>query len=209
MTTIITRLYADSKTAQSVASALLEAGHATGNIDIIAKGEAGTLAARLKAARVTAQAAAAYASHIESGASLLVVRAGFNPVGAARHAIRTCNKFASINVGLASEDVYLREHAAPRLSGTVQTDHPYYMSNPYRRMTHSHILGSNPIIASRPRTSAIRGGAYMSKMFWPMKLISTKTATSAMSGTFLLSSLFGMPTIIKDLPSRTQFPTKV
>ena len=47
------------------------------------------------------------------------------------------------------------------------------MSNPHNRPSHRHIMGSNPISASRPRNSAISGGAYMSRFFWPMKLVAS------------------------------------
>ena len=52
------------------------------------------------------------------------------------------------------------------------------------------------VSASKTRTSAIRGGAYMSRYFWPMKLVSaSKEKTSAIRGTWLFSSMFGLPAI--------------
>ena len=84
------------------------------------------------------------------------------------------------------------------------------MSNPHRSPMHGHIMGSNPISPAKPRNSAIRGGAHMSTRFWPMKLLSSpKERTSASGSGFLFSSLFGIPTLIGDLPSRTMVKTSI
>ncbi|MFM7445167.1 MAG: hypothetical protein ACKO2N_14890 [Tabrizicola sp.] len=201
MTTIINRLYPDMATAQGVVAKLDANGHEASTIDIIAKGGDGSTETRMKAARVPNRSAAAYGPAIADGAVLLVVRAPFAPMGTARDAIRVVNRTASMDVGVENEDYYVRENPRVDIAGKVQTGKVFYMSNPHRRMGHGHVLGSNPIMAAKVRTSAIRGGAYMSKMFWPMKLVKTgRQAGSAISGGFLFSSIFGVPTLIKDLP---------
>jgi hypothetical protein len=210
MTTIITRLYSDAATARSVAAMLEGRGHDQANIDIITKDGGESVEARMKAARVQAASAAAYAPGLAKGHALLVMQAPFAPIGTARDAIRAINRTPALDVGLANEDVYLREEPRLEISGKVQHGTVFYMSNPHRRHGHGHILGSNPLLASKEKTSAIRGGAYMSKMFWPMKLVSTgRQASSAISGGFLFSKMFGIPTLIRDLPSREMFRTKV
>jgi hypothetical protein len=210
MTTIITRLYPDLATAASVALALKESGHNPSTIDVITRSGDGPVADRLRRARVMSASAAAYAPRIEKGGVLVVVRAPFAPMGTARHAIRTVNKTPALDVGLADEDVYIREQPQIDNAGKVMKGKVFFMSNPFRSTNHGHILGRNPILASKPRTSAIAGGAYMSKMFWPMKLVSTgRQASSAIQGGYLFSSLFGIPTLIRDLPSREMIPTKI
>ena len=196
MTTIITRLYEDTATARGVADALLNNGHDAGTIDILS-GEDATVA-RMTAARVSADAAEAYAPMAAAGKALLIVRAPFAPIGTARNAMRTVDKVASIKVGVADENFYIRETASVETRGSVMTDHPFFMSNKHRRLGHGHILGSNPIKPSRPRTSAIKGGAYMSTKFWPMRLVSSnaKQGTSAIRGGWLISKSFGLPTLI-------------
>ena len=87
MTTVITRLYEDMATARSVADALLNNGHDAGTIDILS-GEDATIA-RMTAARVSADAAEAYAPMAAAGKALLIVRAPFAPIGTARNAMRT------------------------------------------------------------------------------------------------------------------------
>lgn len=210
MTTIITRLYPDLATAQGVVAALLANGHAPSTIDVITKGGDGAPEDRMLAARVPKASAAAYAPGIGKGAALLVVQAPFAPVGTARDAMKVVNRTPAINVGIENEDFYIREEPKLEISGKVLTGTVFYMSNPYKRLGHGHVLGSNPILPAKERTSAIRGGAYMSKMFWPMKLVSTnRNASSAISGGMLFSKLFGIPLLIRDLPSRELIPTKI
>ncbi|MGL4279950.1 MAG: hypothetical protein ACRCS0_06265, partial [Albidovulum sp.] len=205
---IITRLYKDLATAQGVLDALTSAGHDASTIDVIARDGAGAAEVRMAEARVPKASAAAYGPGIAKGNALLVVRAPFAPIGTARHAIRVVNRTPAINVGVADEDHYIREQAKIEKTGTVLPGTVFYMSNPHRSAMHGHIMGSNPISPAKPRTSAIRGGAHMSTKFWPMKLLSApKERTSAAGSGFLFSSLFGIPTLIGDLPSRTMVKT--
>jgi hypothetical protein len=208
MTTIITRLYPDVAAAQTVAKALRAEGDQFSSISILTRDGDGTLADRLHDAMVSGGAAAAYSGPMGEGRALLVVNAPFAPMGTALNAIRTVSRFPAINVGLADEDRYIRDEPDVELSGRVFTGRKFFMSNPNMRLPMGHILGSNPIIHSGPRTSAIRGGAYMSTKFWPMKLLSKpKEGTSAIRGTWLFSSIFGIPTLIKRWAPREDVPT--
>jgi hypothetical protein len=210
MTTIITRLYQDLATAQGVASELTSAGHLAGNIDVISRDGDGAAETRMLEARVPKDSAAAYAPGVANGAALLVVRAPFAPIGTARHAIKVVNRTPAINAGVADEDHYIREEPKLEKTGKLLPGTVYFMSNPHRTAMHGHIMGSNPISPSKPRTSAIAGGGYMSTKFWPMRLLSApKERTSAAGSGFLFSSLFGIPTLIGDLPSRTMVKTSI
>lgn len=206
MTTIITRLYSDNAAGAAVA-ALASGGFDADMVRVIPAGA--DAAAAMKSARVGDFNAVAYGKALQAGHSLVVVEVGFNPIGAARKAMKILAKHPSIDVGLASEDEYIEESADLYNRGSVMAGSPLVMSNNFARPPHGHILGSNPISPSRPRTSAIAGGAYMSKAFWPMKLVTSKTTNSAMSGTWQLSKLFGLPTIIQSWAPRDQVPTKI
>jgi hypothetical protein len=199
MTTIITRLYADTSTARAVASALIAQGHAQDTVDVITRDGGGDLAARMRSSRVRNAASAAYAPAVEGGHALVVVRAPFAPMGAARHAMKIVDKTASIKVGVADENDYVREQPRVEVKNTLLEGNPLVMTNPFRAVTHGHILGNNPILAARTRRSAIAGGKFMSRMFWPMRLVSAnaKEGTSAMRRTWLFSSLFGLPTLLR------------
>ncbi len=210
MTTIITRLYKDLATAQGVVNALTSTGHDAGTIDVIARDGAGSAEARMAEVRVPKASAAAYGPGIAKGNALLVVRAPFAPIGTARHAIRVVNRTAAINAGVADEDHYVREQATVEKTGKVLPGTVFYMSNPHRSAMHGHVMGSNPVSPSKPRTSAIPGGAHMSTKFWPMKLLSApKERTSASGSGFLFSTMFGIPTLIGDLPSRKMVKTTI
>jgi hypothetical protein len=209
MTTIITRLYPDLATAKTVVAALETSGQDPSTITMVAKKGEGTAESRMRALRVPATLAAAYAPGIEKGGVLVVVQAPFTPIGTARTAIKVVNRTPALDVGLADQDVYIREQAPVERLGRVLPGKVFFMSNPFQSTSHSHILGRNPILAAKPRTSAIAGGAYISTKFWPMKLVSpAKERSSAMRGGFLISSMFGLPTTTNHWPSR-ELMTKI
>lgn len=189
MTTIITRLYADDATAQSVVAALVNGGLDADSIQVIKAADP----AAMIAARIDPAAAAAYAAAMTGGQALVVVEAGFNPVGAARKAMKIVDRTPAIKCGVADENAYVVELPDPAFANRVMAGAPLLMTNRFARLSHGHIFGSNPVMASPTKTSAMRGGAYMSKMFWPMKLVSeSKTKTSAIHGGKLMSSMFGV-----------------
>ena len=209
MTTIITRLYSDVTAAQAVVAALTGSGHNPATIDVITRDGPTPATDRMRAARVPAASAAAYAPAIAEGRALLLVSAPFAPMGTARHAIKTVNRYPALSVGLANEDVYIREDPKVETSGKILTGTTFFMSNPHRSTGHGRVFGANQLMPSKPRTSAMRGGGYMSTKFWPGKLLSApKERNSAIRGDWQLSSLLGLPTIIRDWPSRDLY-TKI
>lgn len=177
MTTIITRLYPDTATAEGVAKALVGRGHAAANIDVITGG--GDVVAALSAARVGKAEAAVYAPHVEGGAALLVYRAPFNPMGAARDGIRTVDAHPWLDVGLAKQNVYVREAPQMVKAGKILEGHPLLMTRPGS-------VGARRLRASRsgeaPRSSVIEGGGHISTRFLPMPLLRRKESHSAIAG---------------------------
>jgi hypothetical protein len=193
MTTIITRLYPDAATAQSVAAHLSAAGHPARTMDVITAG--GDLHARLAAAGVSDVAAAAYAGGIGGGGALVVVRAPFNPIGAARSAIDIVDSTPSVGVGLANENMYRRERAKSELYVSVLTDHPRIFSSTVQegrdRGLISDALGMRLLSKPKTRTSA------MGKARRIMTgALTSKTKTSARSN-FSLSRMLGLPTVAR------------
>ena len=192
MTTIITRLYADKATADTVAAALVSGGLAAETITVIDHADADAM----KAARVLAASASKYAAAMTGGQTLLVVQAGFNPVGAARKAIKIVGRTASINCGVHDEDAYISEAVDPAYADSVIKGGGLMLTNEHASLPHGFILSKNPISHNRPKSAVMRGGAYMSKSFWPMKLVSTPaTKRSAIAGGKLVSAMFGLATI--------------
>ena len=192
MTTIITRLYADKATADTVAAALVSGGLNANTITVIGKADV----AVMKAARVPSDSAAKYAAAMQGAKTLLVVEAGFNPVGAARKAAKIVGRTPSIDCGVHDEDAYISESVDPAYATSVIKGGALMMTNEHASLPHGFNLSKDPISRNRPKSAVMRGGAYMSKSFWPMKLVSTPaTKRSAISGGRLMSSMFGLATI--------------
>lgn len=205
MTTIITRLFADAAAAKTAIDALLGRDHDPATISIVTGAGAGSAAERIRAAHVSSAATAIYAPHVEAGKALVVVVAPFNPMGTARDAIKVLDRHPALSVGVANENVYRREQPAQNVEGSVDTDHTLWMTRPGSIGAGGLVAGGS-VSASRPRSSAIRGGAYISTKFWPMRLVSaSKQKHSAISGGRLMfgqglmsrgwtiSGLFGVP----------------
>ncbi|MBN2631889.1 MAG: hypothetical protein JXR75_15275 [Rhodobacteraceae bacterium] len=211
MTTIITRLYADSATAQAVADELLERGHSEDTVEVITRDGEGAVAARMLAASVTEDAAAVYGKHVSEGKALLVVRAPFAPLGTARDALKTVNRSKAIHVDLPKQEVYVRiepkdDGALPRL----MKDHPKLLSNPFRKLNHGHIFGGLLWDRKPAQNSVMQGDNFMSTRFVPMKLVSEhKSYNSVMKDGPLMSERFKIPTIIKEWAPREIVPTKM
>ena len=105
MTTIVSRLYADTTTAEQAVTALKLQNHRASDISVI--GSDGGQAA-MEEAGVPTESAAAYAAKMASGNALVVVRAPFTPFGAARNAMDTVDEFDSIDAGVENENFYVR-----------------------------------------------------------------------------------------------------
>jgi hypothetical protein len=199
MTTIITRLYPTGTAAHAVADALMEGGHQASYIDIIDHADP----AAMRAARVSDVAANAYARAMTGGQALLVIRAPFSPIGAANSAKAIVGRYASVDAGLAKEDVYIREQAGTDLFQSILPDHPRFFSqdmDPGRgrtRTTVSSAFGMKLLVPYKNRRSVMAGSPHISTKFWPMKLVSAnKTKHSVISGGgHPLSRLLGMAVI--------------
>lgn len=223
MTTLLTRLYADERTANGVRESLYRAGFPRHVMRVISQrsGEDHeSLSKRIAGARVPDRAASVYTESVVSGDVLLVVEAGFKPLGARKIGLQVLSETDSLPTNLESQDftvAKIRDHA-PR----VMKDHPRFLT---ASPDPDHIggplsdqFGFSMVSATRKRTSAmsggkqmfpfsslmpkrkansaIRGGRFYSRMFWPMKLVTNKPRRrSAMAGGGTpFSRLLGMST---------------
>ena len=177
MTTIVTRLYRDAATAEAMASALAAKGIPAGDIDVIA-GEEGA-AARMEAARVNPASAAIYAAHMGSGEALVVVRADFQPIGAAATAMAMMESRQPINVGVANENEYVRNEPKRELfvGLSILEDHRLIFGpdTGRRRGTISGAFNLPLLSKRKERRSVIPGGGYFTA--WMSPLISRKRDT--------------------------------
>ncbi len=201
MTTIITRLYPDIAAAQAAVHELMGRGHSDDYLNIISRDGDGSVADRMRAARVNARSAAAYAPHVASGAALVVVQAPFNPMGAARHAMRVLDRHPSLNAGVENENEYIREEPRMETRGSILHDHPLFMSHDMAardRGTVSSAFGLRTLSPRKTKTSAMSGGGFMSTKLLPFPLLSrSKEKTSAIRGDWTLSGMLGIPMIAR------------
>lgn len=208
MTTIITRLYPDTASAEKVTAQLAEAGMPDRIVDVIAPSDSAS--EDMAAARVDATAAAAYGDHLTGSRRLVVVRAPFNPIGAARRASEIVDTVSSLDVGLTKEDRHIEEQVASDLlidlkimrshphMGSTDLDKPGWSTN---RGLMSHKFGLRVLSKPKKRSSAnSKGGSN-----FPMgkKIIRSTKHSVIEGGGHPFSNALGIPL----LSFRNRVPT--
>ncbi len=201
MTTIFTRLYASQDIAAGVRDRLYRAGFPRHMMRIVtchANGEPHGLMSRIRKARVPAREASVYAARVAEGGALLIVTAGYKPLGAVRIGREALRGTGALPCNVEAEEfkvAKLPDHAPsvlkdhPRfLTAPPDPDHPggplsdqlgFSMVSSTRRMN-SALKGGRLIFPfpaltrGRNARSAIKGGGHYSRVFWPMKLVTRK-----------------------------------
>jgi hypothetical protein len=198
MTTVITRLYDSEDTAGAAARRLHWEGLPKRALQVVtSKGlSRDAIAERLKRAGVHESAVPVYADHVAAGDALLVVHATYVPLGAAKitREVTARTKVKTLS-GLVEEN-YVPD--APDHAPSILKGHPRLLSldlepGEYKGGPISAELGIRLLSRghrNRP-LHVIRGGAHMSRWFWPMPLVTRKRkANSAISGGRHMSRLF-------------------
>lgn len=194
MTTIVTRLYADAKTAEQAVTALKLQNHPDDIIDVIEKGT-GAKAAMIEAS-VPEESADAYSKKMAKGNALVVCRAPITPFGAARNAMFTLDEFDSIDAGVENENVHLKDGPEGDLLLDMKVDRTHRLwatwGNERRRGLVSDAFGLRTLSPYKTRNSAMTGTRHMSRTFWPMPLLSDRkpAENSVMTGTRHMSRAF-------------------
>lgn len=131
MTTIITRLYSDRRAARAVRKKLLEAKFREPSFDVISAREGedrAKLESRLARAMVHADAVSGYAEKIMGGASAVVIRADYRPLGARRIAREIIAGSAPIESGTGPEEHEVKTPPPdPKPLPSVLTEHPLFL----------------------------------------------------------------------------------
>jgi hypothetical protein len=212
MTTVITRLYDEEETASATARRLNREGFPRHALQVItAKGlSREEIEDRMRRARVHDSAVTTYADHVAKGDALLVVRATYKPLGAARITRDITAGTKVKNVGSVVDDHYLPD--GPDHAPSVLKDHPRFLSldlepGEYKGGPVSVEVGI-PLLTRGHRSRPLhvfRGGAYMSRWFWPIPLVTRRRkANSAISGGRHVSRLFWpMPLITRKERTRS------
>ncbi len=220
MITVITRLYENEASAQGIVGRLYRAGFPRNAIMMITPND--NVARRMELALIPEDAAGKLATRIEEGKSLVVVHATYKPLNAVRIANETFETSGAISSGLENESFRVkapRDHAP-----SVLKDHPHFLTmegsvkagptisetlglrllSPQKRrssaMSGGKLFFGDGVIRGRTPKARLKTGSFMSKMFWPMPLLSKKKESRSVlpGGGHPFSRLMGWPTISQD-----------
>ena len=203
MTTVISRLFPDAETARGAVDRLIGKGVPRRQCSVFG---AGTDGAALEAAMVHPDATSAYTSAIQSGQTLVVVRTTYKPLGAARLTRALLAERGGVETPRITEDHFVTGAGARTRNSSILEDHPLLMTSPYEMEVRGPITGKVGMDMLRPhkaKRSAMSGGRYMSRAFWPGKLISQKHRSgSVIRGGRYMSKMFWPRPLLKSKPRR-------
>lgn len=222
MTHILTRLYADEKTANGVRERLFRAGFPRYVMRVVTLRDDEThdsLMNRITRIHVPDRAASVYTESVASGNALLVVEAGFKPLGARKIGVAVLDETDDMPSNLESQDfkiANIKDHAPrvmkehPRfLTASPDPDHiggplsdqfGFSMVSASRRRNSAGkggpIFPFGALIKGRNAKSAMSGGGFMSRIFWPMKLVTNapRRRSAIVGGGTPFSRLLGLKT---------------
>jgi hypothetical protein len=175
MATIITRVFQDEAAAQSAAKRVVFRGIPERAVKVITGGDPEELSARMAHADVHESAIPVYARHLGSDQALLVVRATYKPLGAARITREELAKRETLDVGEVVDDHFIPD--GPERAKSVLKSHPRFFTMPLGRYARGRVtegMGFKTIIRKSHRRSASMTGTKVSRAFWPMPLLSSK-----------------------------------
>jgi len=197
MTTIITRVFPDVAAAEKAVKRLDFKGLPKRNRQIIVAGDKAEI--EMQRAGVHETAMGPYAKKLAAGNAVVAVAATYKPLGVARLTREIFENADTIDMGDVVEEAKVAWE--PERAPSVLKDHPLFLTLPGmempgrvstmfgmrllkdhktkrplmdhdRRM--SRMFWPMPLVSNKQRSSSvISGGRHMSKMFWPMKLLST------------------------------------
>jgi hypothetical protein len=180
MPSIISRVYADKKTAEAAKAALMKAGFDSSAVDVLS-GKADAGAEAVAANRLGAAAIAAAKAAIAAGHAVLLVRAGFGSGGRATRIVDGFNPVATPAIG---RDPYMLEDSRNRVSQSILLSH-YRYATPIRDVQNHRRISSLfgwPTLTSKTTSNSAYSGTV--RFGGPVSLLTgKKTSNSAYSGT--------------------------
>ncbi|WP_299724661.1 hypothetical protein [uncultured Tateyamaria sp.] len=198
MTTIISRVFPDKASADKAGDRLIYRGVPARDCMVISTQDDEKLAADMDAALIDDSAKKAYAKAVKSGNAVLVIHATYKPLTAATIVRETLAKYDTIDVGDVVDDYYVPD--GPRSAPRVLGNHPLFLTvrpkrTGYRGRPITPGFGFRLLSARKERTSAIRGGGFKSRMFWPTPLLSKKQRKKSVisGGRYMSKSFWPMP----------------
>lgn len=200
MTQVITRYFENAQQARSTIHELLHRRRFSGRIVHLFEAADG-LADVLTANHVDAKAAKAYEKHVKSGGAVLLVQAGYKPLGVAKITREVAADMGAIALEGLIEEVSVKEPAKAALS--VLRDHPHFLTrekDPYGTNTH---MADWPIpLISRHKPMSLSMFPKHARMAsFPVPLISRhKPFTGSIFGRHARMANFPLPLLSRRKP---------
>lgn len=175
MATVITRLYADEKTACDIARQLRSEGIPKRALTVVtADGKKGAaLKEALKSAGVNDSAVAGYAERVAGGAAALVAKVNYKPLGAAKLVRSITARAAVVAIENATEEFTCED--APKMNENIMKDHRHIFLNQPVKATPAGEFSARfgwPLLKDTPRRKNVYEGThYASQDFWPTPLV--------------------------------------
>ncbi len=199
MTTVITRMFEDTGAAEKAALSLKLKGLPDEAIEVIAPENTEQPADDLRAAQVHEDAITAYSDAIARGHAALVVRATYKPLGAPRITRDILAARDTLDMGGVMEEHYFTD--PPEKARSVLKTHPRFLTPRIRGG--GPVMGPPTLIRGRRATSAVGREGHVSKLFWPMPLLSRRARRIKVfrGGRYMSRSFWPMPLLL-DKPRR-------
>jgi len=191
MTTVITRIFEDEAAASKTAKYLRLKGLPDSAVKVIAGGDADDLSEALRKAQVHEDAVKPYADSIKKGHAALIVRATYVPLGAPRITRDILARRDTVDMGDVMEEHYFTD--PPEKSKSILKHHPRFLTARIRGG--GPVMGPKTVIRNRKATSAVGKERHVSRLFWPMPLLSTKERRIKVhrGGRYMSKSFWPMP----------------
>lgn len=202
MTTIITRLFDDADNARRAVDRLVFKGVPARDCDLFT---GPTDDERLTDALVNPDALGAYQKGLGAGQTLVVIRTTYKPLGAAKLTREVLAKRGGTETSGVTEDYFVPDGPPRRVS--VMLDHPLFLTLPADELAPRGPItpgfGLGTLRPHRTKRSAMSGGRFMSRAFWPMPLLSQKQRkNSVISGGRYMSRAFWPMPLLSNKPRR-------
>ena len=176
MTTVITRLYAEEKTARDIANRLIHEGISISALQVVkAEGrKRPALTEALKAAGVHASAVAGYADCLAAGGAAVVAKVNHKPLGAAKIVRNTTAKAATVALENVTEEYSCKD--APKMNDNIMKDHRHIFLNAPVKAGPAGEFSARfgwSLLKDTPRKPNLcpRDAAPKSAAFWPTPLV--------------------------------------
>ncbi|MEM6696319.1 MAG: PucR family transcriptional regulator [Pseudomonadota bacterium] len=177
MTTVITRFFETPAKARAVREELINFNRFSFRIISIFE-DPDTVVEGLTSARVEEETARAYRERLETGGAVMMVTAGYRPLGVAQTTRDVTGRMGAVDMGALIEEVTFKDRDG---KSSVMRDHPYIMSRPRDPESTTYHMANWPIpLISRRKPGTISFIPRHGRMAnWPIPLLSGRKPFTA------------------------------